>query len=283
MSANILISQDLSCVGQVSLSVALPLLGACGFQPNVLPTSLLSTHTGGFGDNTYLDLAPEMIKILQHWQELDLKFPAIYLGYLGMNPLDVWLSELHNFYPPDNLLLIDPVMGDHGQLYRGFNQSYVAKMRLLIRKASIITPNLTEAAFLLNDPKLYTATISINEAKKLAQKIAEKFEIPAVLITGLTLKDSTIGVVGFERKNTSSWSLTKPKLDGTFFGTGDLFASVLLACLLASMPLYHCANTAIDFIYTAIKHTSAKHDPRYGVNYAAGLPDLLAKLKETKE
>ena len=116
MQPNVLISQDLSCMGQVSLSVALPLLGACGLSPSVLPTALLSTHTGGFEANTYLDLADEMTAILQHWQTLDTKFDAVYLGYLGKKPLEVLLQQLACVCTPDCLYLIDPAMADHGKL-----------------------------------------------------------------------------------------------------------------------------------------------------------------------
>ena len=94
MQSNVLISQDLSCAGQVSLGCALPLLGALNLAPTVLPTALLSTHTGGFGENTYLDLSKEMVSILQHWKTLSLKFSAIYLGYLGEKPLDVLQENL---------------------------------------------------------------------------------------------------------------------------------------------------------------------------------------------
>ena len=124
MRADVLISQDLSCAGQVSMSCALPLFGAVNLKPTVLPTAVLSTHTGGFGNNTYLDLADEMIRILQHWQTLDLKFSAVYLGYLGANALDVLQTDLNLVTDAKTRLLVDPVMGDHGRLYRGFDIKY---------------------------------------------------------------------------------------------------------------------------------------------------------------
>lgn len=134
---NILISQDLSCVGQVSSEVALPILAACGYQTNLLPTALLSTHTGGFGNNTYLDLSEEMKKITHHWHEAGINFSAVYLGYLGGQAIDFWLNELEIMDP--KLVLIDPVMGDHGKLYKGMNENYVRKMRQLVTKATILT------------------------------------------------------------------------------------------------------------------------------------------------
>ena len=147
IDGGVLISQDLSCMGQVSLSVALPILGACGLKPTVLPTTILSTHTGGFGNNTYLDLSHEMTQITKHWQELDISFKAAYLGYLGENALDFWLQNKELL--SQKIILIDPAMADHGKMYRGLSQQYIEKMRQLVTKATILTPNMTEAAFLL--------------------------------------------------------------------------------------------------------------------------------------
>lgn len=148
MKEKLLISQDLSCLGQVSLSVALPILGACGYQPDVLPTAILSTHTGGFGDNTFLNLSSEMSKIIAHWQDQKIDFENLYLGYLGKEAIDFWIDHISNFKV--SKVLLDPAMADSGKLYRGLNLDYVAKMRVLANFATILTPNLTEACLLLD-------------------------------------------------------------------------------------------------------------------------------------
>ena len=119
MKEKLLISQDLSCLGQVSLSVALPILGACGYQPDVLPTAILSTHTGGFGDNTFLNLSSEMSKIIAHWQDQKIDFKNLYLGYLGKEAIDFWIDHISNFKV--SKVLLDPAMADSGKLYRGLN------------------------------------------------------------------------------------------------------------------------------------------------------------------
>lgn len=283
MQPNVLISQDLSCMGQVSLGVALPLLGACGLQPNVLPTALLSTHTGGFGANTYLDLAPEMIKILQHWRQLDTKFDAVYLGYLGAHPLDVLLQHLQSVCQKDCLFLVDPVMGDHGKLYRGFDKNYVAQMQQLVQKASIVTPNLTEAKLLLGMAlKPTTSPVTLSEAHQVAQQLATQFEIPYVILTGLDLTAHQIGVVGYQLADKTNWDIVQPKLPGNFFGTGDLFASVLLAGILKGYQVKPAAQIAMDFISQAIQQTPKEHDLRYGVNYATAIQTLLSSLENKK-
>ncbi|WP_278898167.1 pyridoxamine kinase [Lactobacillus gallinarum] len=274
IDGGVLISQDLSCMGQVSLSVALPILGACGLKPTVLPTAILSTHTGGFGNNTYLDLSHEMTQITKHWQELDISFKAAYLGYLGENALDFWLQNKELL--SQKIILIDPAMADHGKMYRGLNQQYIEKMRQLVTKATILTPNMTEAAFLLGKK---AEENSIQTATSLAQELSTKFDIPNVIITGIDLSDEKIGEVGITEGKESS--LTQRRLPGSFFGTGDIFASVFLAAFMHQYSLKESCSIAADFVERAILNTP-KQDPRLGPNYAAGLNLLLEKVGNRK-
>ena len=274
IDGGVLISQDLSCMGQVSLSVALPILGACGLKPTVLPTAILSTHTGGFGNNTYLDLSHEMTQITKHWQELDISFKAAYLGYLGENALDFCL--LYKELLSQKIILIDPAMADHGKMYRGLSQQYIEKMRQLVTKATILTPNMTEAAFLLGKK---AEENSIQTATSLAQELSTKFDIPNVIITGIDLSDEKIGEVGITEGK--EWSLTQRRLLGSFFGTGDIFASVFLAAFIHQYSLKESCSIAADFVERAILNTP-KQDPRLGPNYAAGLSWLLEKVGNRK-
>lgn len=274
IDGGVLISQDLSCMGQVSLSVALPILGACGLKPTVLPTAILSTHTGGFGNNTYLDLSHEMTQITKHWQELDISFKAAYLGYLGENALDFWLQNKELL--SQKIILIDPAMADHGKIYRGLSQQYIEKMRQLVTKATILTPNMTEAAFLLGKK---AEENSIQTATSLAQELSTKFDIPNVIITGIDLSDEKIGEVGITEGK--EWSLTQRRLLGSFFGTGDIFASVFLAAFIHQYSLKESCSIAADFVERAILNTP-KQDPRLGPNYAAGLSWLLEKVGNRK-
>lgn len=274
MQADVLISQDLSCVGQVSMSVALPLLAAANLRPDVLPTALLSTHTGGFGENTYLDLSSEMSHILQHWQKLQLRFSAVYLGYLGARPLDVILRHLSILKTPETLFLVDPVMADHGKLYRGFDMNYVAQMRRLVHPATIATPNLTEAQLLLNEA-LTTSPLAIAEATQLLVRFATTFKLETAILTGIDCGDK-IAVIGYEMGKT--WTLMRPKLAGNYFGTGDLFASALLAGIMKGKAVKAAADLAMEFIFQAIKLTPTPRDQRFGVDYARALPYLLEKL-----
>ena len=178
MQSQVIISQDLSGVGQVSMGVAVPLIAAFGHQPLLLPTALLSAHTG-FANNTYFDLSAQMPKILSHWQTLQLQPQAILLGYLGQSALNVWQKWLPQ-YADVGIKVIDPVMGDHGQLYRGFDDTYVQAMQQLVRLATVITPNPTEAQLLLNEP-ISADPLLPKAATALAQRLADRFNVDVVL------------------------------------------------------------------------------------------------------
>lgn len=271
-NGGVLISQDLSCAGQVSSSVALPILGACGMRPTLLPTAILSTHTG-FQGNTCLDLGSEMSKIIVHWQKINLNFDALYLGYLGKNALDFWIDNIDQVKRNDQVVLIDPAMADHGKMYRGLDEEYVENMRRLISKATILTPNITEAAFLLGKD---LTEVSLEKTQEFAEELVQKFLIPNVVITGISITKEKIGEVGVTEGKT--WSLIQEKLPGSFFGTGDMFASAFLAAFLHGNDLEKSCSIAADFIRLAILNT--KQDTLFGPDYAAGLPWLLQEIKK---
>ncbi|WP_282805832.1 PfkB family carbohydrate kinase [Lactobacillus isalae] len=275
MNEKLLISQDLSCLGQVSLSVALPILGACGYQPDVLPTAILSTHTGGFGDNTFLSLNSEMNKIIAHWQEQNIYFENLYLGYLGKGAIDFWLQHISTF--KNSKVLFDPAMADSGKLYRGLDADYVIKMRMLANFVTILTPNLTEACLLLD--KKYR-NFSINEIKELSLELKKKFDLNEVLITGISMQDK-IKIVGVS-SNDKTFVIETAKVERSFFGTGDMFASSLLAAILAGYSLKESSQVAATFVKMAIKATDLTQDKRLGPNYAGALSWLMKKVEEKK-
>ncbi len=275
MNEKLLISQDLSCLGQVSLSVALPILGACGYQPDVLPTAILSTHTGGFGDNTFLSLNSEMNKIIAHWQKQNIYFENLYLGYLGKGAIDFWLQHISNF--KNSRILFDPAMADEGKLYRGLDADYVTKMRMLANFVTILTPNLTEACLLLD--KKYR-NFSINEIKELSLELKKKFNLNEVLITGISMQDK-IKIVGVSSRD-KTFVIENDKVERSFFGTGDMFASSLLAAILAGYSLKESSQIAATFVKMAIKATDLTQDKRLGPNYAGALSWLMKKVEEKK-
>lgn len=276
MKEKLLISQDLSCLGQVSLSVALPILGACGYQPDILPTAILSTHTGGFGNNTFLALKNEMSRIVAHWQEEKISFANLYLGYLGKGAIDFWIERLSDFRNTD-LILLDPAMADSGKLYSGLDLEYVVKMRELARQATILTPNLTEACLLLGEKY---RDFSINEIKEIAVELKEKFKLDSLVITGISLENK-VKMVGLAN-NSKIFVIENKKIARSFFGTGDMFASSLLAGILAGYSLKESAQIAGDFVKLAIKKTDLSQDKRLGPNYAGALSWLMNKVEGKK-
>ncbi|MDF7639499.1 pyridoxamine kinase [Lactobacillus sp. ESL0791] len=280
MNLDVLISQDISCIGQVSLVTVLPILAASGGDVSVLPTALLSTHTGGFGDNTYLDLSAEMTKIFAHWQDLQVKFNSIYLGYLGMNALKKWHSSLSKISNSDSIILIDPVMGDHGKLYHGFNAEYVEQMQKLIMQATVITPNLTEASFLLDRPEL--AQADLTAAPQILKQLAERFAVKQIVITGINC-GKEIAIVGSDDGAKNIWQIVTPKINGNYFGSGDIFAAALLAGILHKQTLKNAAKAASTFIGSAIKDLPADRDQRLGINYASSLPAFIEKISSNLE
>ena len=145
----VLTIQDISCVGQCSMTVALPILSACGHETAILPSAVLSTHTAGFTGYTVRDLAADMPGINAHWQQAGITFDAVYTGYLGSaEQVDYVLDIIRGCLKKDGLTFIDPAMADYGKLYPGFDDNYVQAMKKLSQKADYILPNITEACLL---------------------------------------------------------------------------------------------------------------------------------------
>lgn len=141
--------QDISCVGKCSLTVALPIISAMGVEAGILPTAVLSTHTA-FSNFTFCDLTSEIAPIAQHWKNEKIGFDAIYTGYLGSFEQLKLVSDFFDAFKTDeNMIVIDPVMGDYGKLYPGFTEEFAAEMAKLCGKADLILPNMTEVSYML--------------------------------------------------------------------------------------------------------------------------------------
>ena len=145
----ILTIQDISCVGQCSLTVALPILSACGLETCVLPSAVLSTHTAGFTGYTFRDLTEDMPAIKDHWVKEGIRFAAIYTGYLGSTKQIDYVSDIFEATAAEGCIkVVDPAMADNGNLYPGFDMPFVEAMKALCAKADYIVPNITESCFL---------------------------------------------------------------------------------------------------------------------------------------
>ena len=253
----ILTMQDLSCVGQCSLTVALPILSAHGVETCVLPTAVLSNHTM-FKGWSYLDLTPEIPSIFENWENNGIKFDAFLLGYLGKKELmEIAKQCFERFSAEGAQVIIDPVMGDNGKLYPGFDENYVAEMRKLIKYADIILPNVTEACLLTKTPYVenYDAEFVCGLELKLAEMTNAK-----IIVTGCELgKD--IGEVIYDKDGGEV--LLHEFLPVKMHGTGDIFASVFTANYLAGKDKKGSCNAAAKFVADCIRATPKEHF--YGV------------------
>lgn len=270
---------DLSGFGKCSLTVALPILSAAGIETSALPTAILSTHTGGISGYTYRDLTEDMRPVMKHWKSLDIKFDAIYTGFLGsFEQLDIVREFFDAFRQEDNLILVDPVMGDNGELYTVFTREFAAGMRMLCQKADIIVPNLTEAALLLDEPfhpGPYTHAYIESLLRKLGALGPQK-----VVLTGVYFREDELGAATYDRTTDTIDYVFTQKIPGYYHGTGDVFASALLSALLNDFSLIDAAAIAVHFTTDSIRRTyKAKTDYRFGVNFEQSFPDFLKELK----
>ncbi len=274
--ARILSVHDLSCVGRCALTVISPTLSAMGYQVIPLPTALLSSHTGGFEDLHFRDLSEDMHAVLDHFDRLDLRFRAVYTGFLGSEGQIRTVEELIARFgarPDENgekpLILIDPVMGDDGRLYSTYTKSLCDGIRALSHHAHVLTPNLTEACILTEAPYLDTATLPKAEAERfvgaLLNRLGEMYSARTV-ITGIRLSDGSISNVG-NREDGSVFWVTHQNRHISYPGTGDIFASVLLGRLLSGNTLEASTAAAADFVETVIRASEGNGVPvRFGVS-----------------
>lgn len=278
MQKKIVAIHDISGFGRCSLTVALPLLSATGIQTAVIPTAVLSTHTGGFKNQTFHDLTSDIEPIAEHWKRENIDFDAIYTGYL-CSPTQVCavISAMEHIKNNSNLLITDPVMGDNGKLYSGFSLSYVSYMLRLCQKADIITPNITEAC-LLTGIAFKDKDYGEDYVEKLLLKLYSLTNAK-IILTGVCFDERKIGVAIFDEGEISYIFAEKQPV--SFHSTGDIFASVLSASILNGRSLKASAQIAVNFVSLCIKSTiEQKSDKRYGVNFEENIPQLLKYLEK---
>ena len=243
---------DLSCFGRCSLTIALPVLSAMGCQCCPLPTALLSAHTG-FTGGSFLDLTEEMQRIADHWARIDIHFDGIYSGFLGSAAQIGTVRQFIGRFRGTGLVVIDPVLGDHGQAYRTCTPELCNGMRRLAESADIITPNLTEASLLLEQP--YETIQAIGPAEIVRRLSLEGRR--SVVLTGYSTGDGQTGALCFDRADGSIQAVQVQRVPRDFSGTGDLFTSVLTGAMVKGVPLIQAARTAADFVQSCAARTLA--------------------------
>lgn len=262
----ILTIQDISCFGQCSLTVALPIISSLGIETCVLPTAVLSTHTGGFKNYTCLDLTEEILKIENHWLSENITFDGIYTGYMASAKQIDYVKQIINDFKKDaNLILVDPVMADNGKLYPAFDLNFVKKMKELCSLANVIVPNLTEACYLLDIP--YMSIYNKEDIENILVKLSD-LGPSIVLITGIKFTTDELGIAMYDKKAHSFSYYFRKEISQSFHGTGDVYASCFFGNLINDVPAYLSACKAVDFTVDAIKATLDDKDTHwYGVHF----------------
>lgn len=267
----ILTIQDISCIGQCSMTVALPILSACGHETCILPTAVLSTHTGGFGKPVVHHLANDLAAMADHWRSQNITFDAILIGYLGSIPaIESAAQIMDTMRSPGGVTIVDPAMADHGKLYSGFDAEYAQAMGELCTRADIILPNITEAAMMTGmEYRESYDEIYIRE-----------------LMDGLKGKQVVMTGVGFQPGQTGAAIRTEngisyyhhERVGKNYHGTGDIFASCFTGALMQGKDLYEAVKMAADFTCRCIQNTHADPAHWYGVKFETALPWLTSEL-----
>ncbi len=270
----ILTIQDISGVGQCSLTVALPVISACGVETCVLPTAVLSTHTGGFKNFTFRDLSEDMPKIHKHWMSEGITFDAIYTGYLGSaKQVEYVLDILSTMGNENSVNIVDPAMADWGKLYAGFDKSFVEAMKRLVPATDYLLPNVTEACFLTDTP--YTDD---PDEKLVKQMMCKLYEMGAknVILTGKAFTQGKTGAIIYDGKEFLCYE--HEKMEKSSHGTGDIYASVFTGALMRGKSVLESASVAADFVVECIKCTAQEENHWYGARFEPVLYLLHEKL-----
>lgn len=267
---------DISCFGKCSLTVALPMLSAAGIETLVIPTAVLSTHTGGFTGYTFKDLTDEILPVCEHWQSQGISVDAVYSGYLGSKEqIGIVAKSIEMIKKQGGLVYVDPVMADRGKLYAGFPEDFPKEMLELCKCADIIVPNMTEACLLLGIPfeeGPYTREYIEHIVCSLSELTGAK-----VVLTGVYFDDKVIGAACYENGKTEI--ILSDLIKAFYHGTGDVFASALLSGLMNGKTLAESTRLAVDFTCACILTTNKNHPGmRYGVAFEEKIPYLLELL-----
>ncbi len=271
----ILTIQDVSCVGQCSMTVALPILSACGIETAILPSAVLSTHTAGFTGFTVRDLAGDMPAINAHWVKEGITFDAVYTGYLGSREqVDYVLNICKTTLKENGLFIVDPAMADNGKLYYGFDMAYVNENIKLVKASDYLLPNITEACFLtgIEYKEVYDREYIDNLILALIKLGAKN-----VVLTGVSFAEGRTGIMVYE--NGSYAYYEHEKRPQSCHGTGDIYSSAFVGALLNGKSAYESAKIAGDYVVKCIKATESDKDHWYGAKFEPVLGELIKEVR----
>ncbi len=281
MQKKVLAINDISCVGRCSLTVALPIISAAKIECSILPTAILSTHTGGFSGYTFTDFTSEMMNIANHWKDLNIHFDSIYTGFLGSKEQIAIVKDIVKMFKDNNVsVIVDPAMADNGNMYSIFDLDFANEMKKLCYGADVIVPNITEACFLTN-----TEYKPIPHTKEYIDELVFKLgqlNIKSLVLTGVSYDGSTVGALTYDYDSSKDSYYNREIVNEYFHGTGDCFASALVAAITSGKRLEEASKIAVDFTVDAILQTIKypNVDKKYGVCFEEALKDFIDRIDE---
>ena len=274
----ILTIQDISCLGQCSGTVALPIISACGHECCIIPSSVLSTHTGGFTGFTFADLTEEMPKICRHWESEGLDFDCVYTGYLGsIRQIEYTRMIMNSRLREGGIKIVDPAMADNGKLYYGFDMEFADAMKGLCAQADYILPNITEACLLTGED--YRTEYDEAYITGLLEKLRD-LGSGCVILTGVSYEARKTGVVVFNGVQMNYYSHVS--ISSGCHGTGDIYASAFAGALMSGISAEDSARIAADFVVECIKGTIDDASHTYGAKFEPQLAKLISVINGSK-
>ena len=263
----ILTIQDISCVGQCSMTVALPVLSAWGHETCVLPTALLSTHTGGFGTPEVIHFDEALQGFWKHWQQNHISFDAVLVGYLGScSAVKIAEDIVDRLLAPGGICIVDPAMADHGKLYGGLDEDYAHAICSLCRRADYILPNMTEAALLTGTPwREDLDSVSI-------KALCTRMNHPCIILKGKRSSDSKYENFLWQKGQLSVFRHSA--VPGSFSGTGDLFAACFTGALLLGIETGMAIDIAGRLTGLCVENTIRESAHWYGIRFETILPNI---------
>ena len=277
-NTKILTIQDISCYGQCSITVALPIISAFGIETAVLPSAVLSTHTSGFTDYTVRDLTDDLPNIRKHWESEDIYFDAIYTGFIGsIEQLDYIKDIIDSRLKKNGIVFVDPAMADHGKFYNGFDQEFADKMGELCKLGDYVLPNTTEACYILHRP--WKKEFNKEEMLDMANELSD-FTKRYVILKGDTHKENELGMIVLDKKDSNINIVYNDKIDYITHGTGDVFASAFVGSTISGKTPSASAKIAGELTKKAIEKTIGDKSHTYGVKFEQVIPDIYELLKK---
>jgi pyridoxine kinase len=275
-SIKILTIQDVSCFGQCSITVALPVVSAFGIETAILPSAVLSTHTSGFTDYTVRDLTEDLPAIQKHWESEGIYFDAIYTGFIASaEQLDYIKDIIDSRLKPGGLVFVDPAMADMGEFYNGFDQEFADKMGELCKLGDYILPNTTEACYILHKP--WKENFSKEEMLEMAKELQD-YTKRYVVLKGYCSEDQ-MGMIVLDKQESTVEIVYNDKVDYISHGTGDVFASSFVGSVMIGKSPVQATKIAGEFTKKALEKTIGDENHWYGVKFEQAIPELYDLLK----